>query len=445
MRADISRATDKTVGRELRLGDLLSSADVTPLLTKLVEAGADVAAISDENGQVLWTACSGSDINASKTSIVNDIQEGKANGTCCRSTPLMHEGETIGNIFISMTGSSKDESLVMGIGIVSAALDLVMRSNSRCIMTTEIHGDVVERSFEELMETNRRLSVSEKKYRELSETLQSRVEEKTEELKRIFSRIVKQEKLSSIGRLAAGMAHEINNPAGFVSSNLNTLAKYINNLGKMVSYYHSHEAGRSPETNNLYEQFKIDFILKDTPYLVTQSTQGIRRIKDIVANLKDFAHVDDSMLMVVDLSSELDKALNVLYSRIADRSVSIIKKYSDIPKIEANPADIGLAFLNILLNALESREKSLEISLSTELAGNNIIVTIADNGCGIPEDIRSRIFEPFFTTREIGRGMGLGLTVSYEIISAIGGDIEVNSEEGKGTALLLSFPSGQSR
>jgi len=446
MRQEREKISDKVVGRELMLGDLLDAGDVTPLLKALVAAEASIAAITDDKGEILWIDCADADIGAARVSVADYVTHGKTAGKCLKSAPLMHEGEVIGNLFIclsGLSGTSQFESVVPTIDAVSAALASLVRANSRRIMTTEIHGEVVNRSFEELMESNRRISASEKKYRELSETLQARVDEKTEELKKAFTRMLKQEKLSSIGRLAAGMAHEINNPAGFISSNLNTFSKYVGNLGKMICYYRSLPACASPDTEALYEKLKIGFILKDTADLIGQSAQGVHRIKEIVSNLKDFAHVDDSRHIAVDLPSELDKALNVLSHRIAEKSVNVVRAYSDVPKIVADPADISLAFLNILINALESREEGLEISLSTGLSGNNVVVTITDNGCGMPEEVSSRIFEPFFTTRDVGRGVGLGLTVSYEIISAIGGDIEVSSEDGRGTTLSLSFPSGQ--
>lgn len=435
------KVKDTAVGRELRLSDLMSAGEVSPLLNGLIAGGLQAAAITDEKGRVLWAESSSPEVEAVQLSILDDIRNGRTSGPCWKISPLNHEGETIGFILLYYSDTADEHLLSTLLGIVSACLTAHIRNNARRIMTTEIHTAVVDQSFEELVESNKRLSASEKKYRELSESLQAKVDEKTAELKKAFSRMLKQEKLSSIGQLAAGMAHEINNPIGFISSNLTTFAKYINNLTEIIMFYRTSSTGTTPQAESLYAKLKIEYILNDAGVLINQSRQGAARIREIVASLKDFSHIDDTRHISVDLAAELDKVLNVLSHEITERSVKVIRSYRSAPAIAGDPADISLAFLNILMNALASGESGLIISVTAGPSDNGTSVVISDNGRGIPEAIRSRIFEPFFSTHEIGKGMGLGLTVAYDIVSSLGGDIEVKSEEGKGTAFVITFPA----
>jgi signal transduction histidine kinase len=428
------------VGRELRLRDILNTQDVGPLLKVLTSGIVQAAAVTDEKGSVLWAKSSPPDTEAIHLSILEDIRQGKTSGPCWKVSSLQHEGEVIGFILLYFHDATNEHFLSPLLGTVSACLSALILNNAKRIMTTEVHSALVDSSFEELLESNRRLSASEQRYRELSEALQSMVDEKTAELKKTFSRMLKQEKLSSIGQLAAGMAHEINNPVGFISSNLNTFAKYMHNLRDMLMFYRGAQGAASSESEPLYSKLKIDFILKDSIDLIQQSSHGVHRIKEIVSNLKDFSHIDDARHISVDLSAELDKALNVLSHKISERSVKVIRSYGSVPQIEGDPADISLAFLNILVNALDSRDRGLVISVTTAISGPGVFVTISDNGCGIPAVIQDRIFEPFFSTHETGKGMGMGLTVAYDIVSSLGGDIEVRSEDGKGTAFVITFP-----
>jgi two-component system NtrC family sensor kinase len=303
---------EAVVGRELRLSDILSTQDVSPLLKILTSGVVQAASVTDEKGRVLWAESSTPDIEAVSLSILEDIRQGKTRGPCWKSSSLQHEGEVIGFILLYFSDTLNEPFLSAILGAVSTCLATLIRNNAKRIMTTEVHSAVVHRSFEEVMESNRRLSASEKKYRELSESLQSMVDDKTAELKKAFSRMLKQEKLSSIGQLAAGMAHEINNPVGFISSNLNTFEKYMRNFKEMIMFYRGSPGYASSEAETLYGKLKIDFILKDAADLLCQSTHGVQRIKEIVSNLKDFSHIDDARHVSVDLSAELDKALNVL-------------------------------------------------------------------------------------------------------------------------------------
>ncbi|MFZ6006541.1 MAG: sensor histidine kinase, partial [Nitrospirota bacterium] len=270
-----------------------------------------------------------------------------------------------------------------------------------------------------------------------------KVLERTEELKRAYTRLLQQEKMASIGQLAAGIAHEINNPVGFIYSNLNTLKKYIGNLNEIIRFYkvkgqELEVIGKDAE--ELYKKLKIEFIMSDINDLIKQSTDGAERIKNIVANLKGFSHIDEAADREISINTEMDNTIHVLSHEIKARSAEIIKHYGKIAGFFGNPGLICQAFLNILLNALHSKDDNIIVTIKTEQHGNNAVISIADNGKGIPPDIQSRIFEPFFTTKDVGKGMGMGLTVAYDIISQYGGNIEVKSEMERGSTFVITLP-----
>lgn len=428
------------VGSEIRLKDILHAADVLPLLKTIITAGPTAAAVTDEKGNVLWSEGDTSNIKfGPAASPQNSIAK-----------PVYHEGETIGFLSVLFPDPPrlpKDwtdadlefKKLLMDISAVS--LNIMAKNTAKRIMTTELHTTVVEQSYEELLETNKKLTLSEKRYRELAETLEIKVEERTAELKKAHTMLLQQEKMASVGQLAAGVAHEINNPIGFINSNINTLAKYANNLQKIIQFYKNNgQKAGSKEAEELYAKLRIDFILNDINDLIKQSREGADRIKNIVANLKDFSHIDETSNREIDINTEIENTINVLSHEIKTRSAKIVKDFGYISGFYGNPGMLCQVFLNIMLNALQSKDENLSITIKTEQYEDTAIISIADNGIGIPLEIQSRIFEPFFSTRGIGKGTGLGLTMAYEIISANKGTIEVSSEAGKGAAFTIKLP-----
>ncbi|MEW6739768.1 MAG: ATP-binding protein [Nitrospirota bacterium] len=432
---------DFSLGAEMRLKDILSTTDVLPLLKAIVEAGTDMAAVSDAKGEILWAEGSVPDNRELPQSVIKSLSDGKYEDTGWRLSPIYHEGELVGFIFISALGRINEEILSGITGIAFAGLNAIIKNIVKRVFTTELHTTVVQRSYEDLLEINKNLAASEKKYKELSETLEQRVQERTEELKRAYTRLLQQEKMASIGQLAAGVAHEINNPIGFIYSNLNTFGKYVKNLTEMLEFYRRQEATDiRQETEELYKKLKIDFITSDIQDLIKQSTDGAERIKNIVANLKGFSHIDEAADREMSINAEMDNTISVLSYEIKARSAEIVKHYGKIAGFFGNPGLICQAFLNILLNALHSRDDNIIVTIKTEQHGDNAVISIADNGIGIPPEIQSRIFEPFFTTKDVGRGTGMGLAVAYDIISRYGGNIEVKSELGKGSTFVITLP-----
>lgn len=419
---------DFVVGSEIRLRDILNAADVTTLLNAIVKAGAEAAVITDEKRNILWSA---GDKEKIALYVHNPMQR-----------VLYHEGEPIG-IFCVSIPDSMGEAVASGLmEIAFAGLEMVMKNTVKRLLTTELHTTVVQQSYEELLESNRMLAASEKKYRELSGSLEQKVEERTRELKSAHARLLQQEKMASIGQLAAGIAHEINNPMGFIYSNLNTFSGYFTKLKEMLDFYQS--AIRSSgygvqESEDLYRKLRIAFIVNDTPDLIGQSMQGAERVRKIVSDLKGFSHIDDVEEMYADINEEIEKTISVLSHESKDKAV-FVKNYGNVPKFLCNPAMLCQVFLNIILNSIQFGGGKVQIRISTECDDKHLFITFEDNGPGIPEDIAGRIFEPFFTTKEVGRGTGLGLAVAYDIVKNHKGNIEVRSKPGQGATFKIILP-----
>ncbi|HEX8949798.1 MAG TPA: ATP-binding protein [Dissulfurispiraceae bacterium] len=459
---------DFFVGSEMRLGDMLSAAEARPLLQAVVKAGAEFAAITDEKGKCLWFEGPVQRLEEFQAKLIEALAKGGANKTGFpgiavdgnafqRLAPVFHEGEPVGFLFVYATRPSLNphgDTLSAPMEIARTSLGIVLRNNVKRMLTTELHTTVVNQSYEELLEANKQLSASERKYKELAENLEKKVDERTAELKMAYTRLLQQEKMASIGQLAAGIAHEINNPVGFIHSNLNTFAKYIRNLKEMLEFYRTAfaraDAQPSPppgglqpllrQAAELNKKLKIDFIMDDIDDLTKQSMEGSERIGSIVANLKGFSHIDESAAGEVDINTELDNTIGVLSHEIKTKGADITKNYGKIPFFHGNPGLLCQVFLNILLNALQSRESQPEITVKTEQKGETAAISISDNGRGIPHEIQGRIFEPFFTTKDVGKGMGMGLSIAYDIVTAHGGGIECRSEEGKGSVFIITLP-----
>lgn len=453
-KTEINREEEYVVGYEMKLDEVLDASDVIPLLKAMVKAGVGFAAVTDGNGKFLWFEGDSKSYGSGLTAgILRDMTSTKYKGKGWRLSPLYHEGEPVGFIFASssMQDSTDKEPDSAFLEVVSAGINLVIKNNAKRKLTTEMHDTVMYKNYEELLETNRKLTISEQKYRDLANSLEQKVEDKTAELKKATARLLTQEKMAAIGQLAAGIAHEINNPIGFIYSNLNTLQKYVKSLNEILQYYRDGLKNNADnlrfsindfchETEELYNNLKIDFIRKDIFDLIMENINGAERIKKIVTDMKDFSHIDETSNIKMDINKELDKTINVLSNDIKNRQAEIVKDYGYIPDFFGNPALICHAFLNILLNALQSQDKDVIITIKTGQIMDSIIISIADNGKGIPPEVQGRIFEPFFTTRDVGQGTGMGLAVAYDIVSAHKGSIEVKSKLGEGANFIISLP-----
>lgn len=273
--------------------------------------------------------------------------------------------------------------------------------------------------------------------------------ELNEQLSRAQQQLLQSEKLASIGQLAAGVAHEINNPISFVFSNFGTLETYIADLLRVVAAYeaaeeHIGDAGAKAGIAALRGQVELDYLVEDVPVLMSESREGIERVRKIVQDLKDFSRVDERQdWQWVDLHRGIDSTLNIVNNEVKYKA-DIVKHYGDIPEVECLPSQINQVILNIVVNGAHAISGARGcITIRTGQEGEHVWIEISDTGCGIPEAIQSRIFDPFFTTKAIGSGTGLGLSLSYGIIQKHGGRIEVRSKVGAGATFRIVLPIRQ--
>ena len=265
-------------------------------------------------------------------------------------------------------------------------------------------------------------------------------------------KLLQSEKLASIGQLAAGVAHEINNPIGYVFSNVGTLEGYLDDLFSMLDAYEEAEPAVADPVvaarlRALREQIDLDFLREDIPSLMAESREGIVRVRHIVQDLKDFSRVDTNQEWVwANLHQGIDSTLNIVGNEIKYRA-TVVKEYGNLPDIECLPLQINQVIMNLVVNAAHAvGERHGRISVRTGCDGDDgVWIEIADDGSGIPADILSRIFDPFFTTKPVGKGTGLGLSLAYGIVQRHGGRIEVDTEPGRGTCFRVRLPVHQPR
>jgi len=258
--------------------------------------------------------------------------------------------------------------------------------------------------------------------------------------------LLQSEKMASIGQLAAGVAHEINNPIGYVHSNLGTLREYANALIALLDAYASREhesTAEQDELRQLREKLDIDFILGDLPKLLDESSEGIERVTKIVQDLKEFSYTGrGEPARLVDIHRGLDSTLNIVWNDLKYK-VQLEKQYAQLPLVECHPSEINQVFMNLLINAGQAISERGTIVLATGCDDGHVWISINDSGCGIAPEALSRIFDPFFTTKPIGQGTGLGLAIVYRIVEKHHGRIEVDSRPGAGTRFRVFLPLRQ--
>lgn len=263
-------------------------------------------------------------------------------------------------------------------------------------------------------------------------------------LKMAQSCVVQTEKMACIGQLAAGVAHEINNPIGFITSNLCTLGNYLNRVANYLDEIDSVISLLPPETARDIlahrSTQKIDYILADINNLIAESIEGANRVKKIVQDLKSFSRQDGPDFSYADINECIESTVNIIWNEIKYKA-ELIKELGDLPRVMCNPRQLNQVFMNILVNAVQAIEGTGNISIKTTFENGHVLVVIEDTGCGIPEDELGRIFDPFFTTKD--NGTGLGLSIAYDIIKNHNGQILVKSSVGEGTTFTIRIPAAR--
>lgn len=299
-----------------------------------------------------------------------------------------------------------------------------------------------------LVDEKRRLENENKLYQE---ELKKKVLDQTRELEKTQRHLFQMEKMAAIGQIAAGVAHEINNPTGFVGSNLGTMRGYVDDILHVIESYrkilhscefHSEFSGRVEELRNVEKEVDIDFILSDILSLLSESEEGVGRIKKIVNDLKAFSHPGSDKPVYASINMNIDMTLNVVWNELKYK-VTVEKDYESLPDIACYPQQLSQVFANIFVNAAHAIEKRGTVTIKTRGLKDRIVVTIADTGVGISEQNLSKIFDPFFTTKDVGKGTGLGMHVAYNIIEKHHGDIQVHSKVGEGTTFTIALPIEQ--
>ncbi|MBD2505949.1 HAMP domain-containing protein [Nostoc muscorum FACHB-395] len=298
------------------------------------------------------------------------------------------------------------------------------------------------------------------------EKLEDRVEERTtelkntlEELQRTQSQVIQSEKMSSLGQLVAGVAHEINNPVNFIHGNLVYVQEYTQDLLAFVQLYQQHDPNPAAEIQTVAEDIELEFLQEDLPKMLSSMKVGTDRIRQIVLSLRNFSRIDEAEFKSVDIHEGIDSTLMILQHRLKAKpeqpEIEVIKDYGTIPLVECYAGQLNQVFMNILVNAIDALEenntkhtyKEIEenpsrIKIRTSVINSTWLeIAIADNGVGISKEFQQRIFDPFFTTKPIGKGTGMGMSISYQIITEKhGGKLECFSTPGKGTEFIIQIP-----
>lgn len=318
------------------------------------------------------------------------------------------------------------------------------------IVSKDVTAD--RRRAAEIQHLNQQLKKAVDEVGEKNEQLESTLSQ----LRSSQAQILQSEKMASIGQLAAGVAHEINNPTGFVSSNLKTLSEYQEDIQQMIGAYRelkthleADDAARLPndalkglleKVNAVESDIDLEFLIEDIQALVEESREGTDRIRKIVIDLKDFAHPGSDDPELSDINEKIESTINIVWNELK-YNVTLDKQFGELPMIWCFPSQIGQVFMNLVVNAAQAIETQGTICVTTWTDNGDILVTVEDDGSGISPEHLDDIFNPFFTTKEVGKGTGLGLNLVYNIVQRHNGHIDVKSTVGKGTKFTVRLPA----
>ncbi len=361
-----------------------------------------------------------------------------------RKDPLSRD---IPVVFVTAMTEEEDESQGLGLG----AIDYLTKPLRMPILLARVRNHLELKHVRDLLRTrNESLEAAVlKRTRNLHVALEEQ-KELNNRLEEAQNHLLQSDKLASLGQMAAGVAHEINNPIGFVNSNMGSLNGHVKDLMAILraSESASLQAAGTPEYANylrLKREKDFDYLCDDLFSIIKESKEGLERVRQIVMDLKAFSRTGDVTLEWADLHACLESTLNIIANEIKYKC-SVIKQFDPaLPNVHCIPSQLNQVFMNLLVNAAQSIEGKGEIVISTAREGDDrVILRIRDTGKGIPEENLKRIFDPFFTTKPVGQGTGLGLSITWGIIKRHGGTISVESSLGQGTCFTISLPVAHS-
>ncbi|MEH1811656.1 MAG: ATP-binding protein [Nostoc sp.] len=296
-----------------------------------------------------------------------------------------------------------------------------------------------------------------------AEAQSKKLEKSLRDLQKTQAQLVHAEKMSSLGQLVAGIAHEINNPVNFIYGNLKYTKDYTQCLLKLVHLYQQFYANPVSEIQEYIKEIELDFLLDDLPKILNSMEVGSERISEIVLSLRNFSRLDEAEKKRVDIHQGLDSTLLILQSRFKNSldhpGIKVVKNYGNLPLVDCYPGQLNQVFMNIISNAIDALDNydskraiaeihanSNTITITTEVIETKCAIRIADNGSGMTEAVKERLFDPFFTTKPVGKGTGLGLSISYQIVvEKHGGTLRCISEPGQGTEFWIEIPLSMDR
>ncbi|MEG4105940.1 AAA family ATPase [Microcoleus sp. S13_C5] len=372
--------------------------------------------------------------------------------------PVINQNKLMGIIYL-------ENNLTVG-AFTSARLEIVKILSTQIVISLEnalLYKNLEEysRTLEEKVE-ERTFELSEKNDKLKDQAI--KLQKALDELKQAQAQLIQTEKMSSLGQLVAGVAHEINNPVNFIYGNLNHAKEYSEQLLHLITLYQHSNSSPKPDIEDYIEEIDLEYLLEDLPKIFSSMQLGASRIREIVLSLRNFSRLDEADMKSVDVHEGIESTLLILRNRLhkkADHSaIQVIKKYGKLPLVECYPGQLNQVFMNIIANgidALEDRDThqsptQIKENYSTILIVTEVIdcdrvrIRIADNGTGVTEEVRSKLFDPFFTTKPVGSGTGLGLSISYQIVvEKHGGQLNCVSAPGQGAEFIIEIPVNQQK
>jgi two-component system NtrC family sensor kinase len=301
----------------------------------------------------------------------------------------------------------------------------------------EVLGFSIERALE-----RRELMLTARKYRADLERQNIELAARKVQLERLQAQIIHSEKMAGLGQLAAGVAHELNNPAGFIYGNMDLIKASLGRLELLLSIYDrlSLPSVETAELALAKKEIGYDALLPDLRIMIADCVEGAERIRDVVQNLRLFSRLDEAEFKKIDLHESIDATIRLLSRYYGSSRIRLVREYGDLPPVNCFAGQLNQVWTNLLVNAAQAIKDQGEVKISSGVEDGSVVITIVDTGCGIEPDQLSKIFDPFFTTKPVGEGTGLGLSISYGIIQKHGGTIRAESTPGAGTKFVVSIP-----